>query len=510
MNSQKATSVGKWSVVFAIIPAAGVISFLLLLMIPVWSGRVSGEGGLGIMIGIGEILYFGSHVLLATSLVGMGLGILAIYRTGWQRGVAGLLLNLSVLVVSGAYLATVYHHQRMDPYNLPLAARQGDKKKVEKLLAAGFDIDYALGSATALSNAAANGHLEIVELLLAHGANIKIGNPVGAAAASGHEEIVKYLLDHGGSPDCMYAVIQGKNINIFRILLDHGANVNQRVDSSDRTPLQSTIEHKEEEMAKLLISRGADVNAKNSSGETPLHVLVQMWPENNWPKDFRKRAINMLLDAGADIEAKTQSGKTPLCLAAEAANSLDAVKALSERHANLANIKDVQVRFIAISPSMDKTELSEWVRANAGDIHVKNERGESLLHAAVKGANVNLAEILLTSGIDVNAKTNTGETPLHWAMRKFDPAMVELLVSHGTDVNARNNAGLTPLYLVASPVNRGDEKLLEAERRKVVEILLENGVQVNIANNEGRTPLDNLEHWLPATGAGICYISAYK
>ena len=505
MNPRKKSSAAIWSVVFAIIPTAGVSSLFLLLMIPVWSGQVSGEGGLGVMLGLGTILYFGSHTLLATSLAGMALGVSAIFKTGWQRGVTGLLLNLAVLVISGAYLSTVYHHKSVNPDNLPRAARQGDKRKVEKLLVRGFDINYHLGNGTALTHAATGGHLEIVKLLLAHGADITIGNPVGAAAATGHETIVKLLLEQGGSPNCLDAALRGKNINILRILLAHGANVNQKVDSSGRTPLQAAVETGQEEFVKLLLTRDADVNATNDNGETPLHVLARMWPQDYWPKDFRVTAINLLLDAGADIEAKTKRGKTPLWLAAEVSHSADAIRVLLQRGADLANIQDMHVRFAAVPASMPKMELTQWVRANAADVHARNSRGESLLHAAVTGANMPLVEILFTAGVDVNAKTNTGDTPLHWAMNKFQPQMVALLTSNEADVNARNRTGSTPLHMVATSINIGNEKLLEPDRRNTVEILLENDAQVDIADNKGMTPLDRLERWRPQSSAGISY-----
>jgi ankyrin repeat protein len=58
---------------------------------------------------------------------------------------------------------------------------------------------------------------------------------------------------------------------------------------------------------KRLLERGADVNAKDDSGITPLH-----WAANNG----NKAVAELLIAKGADVEAKNNDGRTPLILAA--------------------------------------------------------------------------------------------------------------------------------------------------------------------------------------------------
>ncbi len=501
-NEKKTASTGKWSVALAIIPIGGVLLFLL----PILLGDHSGEAGLGAMLAIGVILYYGAHITVGTGLLGAALGVFAIRKTQWRQGAAGLILNISVLILAGTFLATLYHSSHIDPDRLPIAAAHGEKKTVEKLLDSGFDVNRQCGGSTALGNAAAGGYEEIVELLLSHGADVSISDPVSGAAKNGYEKIVRLLLDHGANPNCVQWAIYGHHVEIVQILLDHGADINQKVDNSGRTPLQAAVESGVEEIVKLLINKGANVNAKNDQGETPLHVLVQMWPQRQWPNDFRERVIILLLDAGADIEAKTtRDGKTPLCLAAEAAKSGDSIKVLLEHGADLANIKDLHVRFAAVPISLGKTELTKWVQANASDINAKNSRGESLLHAAVKGKNKNLVEILLAMGADVNAKSNTGETALHWATTEPTPEIVDSLVNHGANINAQNNKGRTPLHVLSTPVTIGDEKPLDASKRKTFEILLTNGAKVDIVDDDGKTPLGQLMNWLPDKKEGREY-----
>jgi ankyrin repeat protein len=503
------TSMGKWSVAFAVIPLTVVFLFLLYVMIPAWLGQVSGEEGLCVLLAVGEVIYYGSHVVVITSLTGIGLAILAIYKTLWQRGLFGFLLNIATLCVSGAYLLNLYHKMSIDPDRLPITAYHGDYKAVEKLLTKEFDINRKCGNDTALSNAAVRGHEQIVELLLLHGADVHIANPLSKAAqfGNGNVRIAEMLLEQGADPNCLHSAIVGRHKEIVALLVKHNANVNLK-DGNRRTPLHMAVASGDEDIIRLLISKGADVNAKNNEGETPLHVLVQSWPQSWWVNDFRTKAINILLDSGADIEAKRQDGKTPLELAAEAQKSSDAVKALLERGSNINNIKDIHVRFSVVPISMDKASLEQLVRTNAPDIHIRNTNGDSLLHAAVKGRNWKLVEILLTIGADINAKNKTGDTVLHWAMKYPEPKIVELHVKNGAEINARNSSGQTPLQILSTPPTIAEEASLEfeaEERETILEMLLSNGADIYIKDNLGQYSLELQQNWIPQTPQGKEY-----
>ena len=318
---------------------------------------------------------------------------------------------------------------------------------------------------------------------------------------------MKLLLDHGANPNGLDGAIAGRHTQIAEILINHGANINQRIDGSGRSLLQAAVEQGAEEIAKLLINKGADVNAKNDGGETPLHILVGMWPQDWWPENFRTRAVPMLLDAGANIEAKTREGKTPLCVAAEVPfpQRTEAVRLLLEHGANPENIQDVFVKFTAAPISMDKSELENWVRSNAPDVNVKNNNGQSLLHAAVRGDNKNLLEILLAMGANVNVQDNAGDTPLHWALRDPNIDVVQLLINNRANVNIQNNKGQTPLHILVWPRTIADERLPFQSKIKACEMLLANGANVETADKNGWTPLTQQESCTPQSKEGREY-----
>jgi ankyrin repeat protein len=163
------------------------------------------------------------------------------------------------------------------------AAYKGDLNEVKKIIEKDpnqINIQDELGK-TPLYYASSHGHNDIVEFLLAHNANIELGNilgerPLAKAAYFKHYDTVKTLLEHG-------------------------AMVNYR-DESGRTPLHDAACYSGKDIIDILISYGADVSAKSDSNYTPLHQAVE---SNNI------EAAKALVEHGADIFAKNTYDCSP-------------------------------------------------------------------------------------------------------------------------------------------------------------------------------------------------------
>jgi ankyrin repeat protein len=182
----------------------------------------------------------------------------------------------------------------------------------------------------------------------------------------------------------------------FRSLLDYSPEVVLRKDGEGATLLHWAVKGSNEAMASTLLRMKADVNARNSAGETPLHVASHA----------SALVVSRLIDAGADVGARDNSGRTPLHTVLAAAP----IAALLARHAD-ASLRD-------------------------------NEGKTPLHHVLLEKA----ALLLLDGGADVNAADNGGRTPLHLAVIRNRRGLAELLVSKGANVNARDKTGQTPLH----------------------------------------------------------------
>ena len=192
--------------------------------------------------------------------------------------------------------------------------KKGDLAKVRELLKR----DPSLIKATAKNGASAIQvavyvrQKPIADLLLATGVELNIFE----AAATGQLERVRELLKknpeliHAYSPDGWTALhLNFGNVEIARLLIDSGADINSvSKNKFTATPLQGSVVNKSIEVGRLLLARGANVNPRNDDGGNPLHEAAG---------DGQIEFAKLLLDHGANINAKDDNGKTPLTIALE-------------------------------------------------------------------------------------------------------------------------------------------------------------------------------------------------
>ena len=208
------------------------------------------------------------------------------------------------------------------PRGIWRAADQGNIEAVKKHLDAGVDIhvlDKKYGFAP-LHYAAAGGHKEIVELLLAKGADVnqrdKIGKtPTYWAMRYGRKEVTAILRKHGGKTEIELApktsiwnAVAANNIEFVKELLISGEDVNAKFTKGAR-PLHATGMFGRKDVAEFLIAKGADGNAKDNNGETALDWAVFVY-------DWEQLEVKAAKKETADLLRK-HSGKTGAELKAE-------------------------------------------------------------------------------------------------------------------------------------------------------------------------------------------------
>ena len=245
------------------------------------------------------------------------------------------------------------------------AAEHGNAQKVREILKAGVDINQIEhGWGTALYQAVFSEDVNSVKLLVECGADVNKGNedghaPLHAATESESDhafEMARILILHGADvnakiksdivPDGWVHISEGatplhnavgvslvsedletySNIAVVELLLFHGANVNAK-DGFGCTPLlYNALIWGHLDVMELLIKHGADVNAKNDEdGGTTLHGAAS---------GGDLEAVKLLISHGADIHARDFEGETPLHKATLQRDQ-DMVNYLTMRGANL-------------------------------------------------------------------------------------------------------------------------------------------------------------------------------
>lgn len=177
---------------------------------------------------------------------------------------------------------------------------------------------------TALHNAAKRNDVSEVKNLLSLGAYVDVPEdenhqtPLHLAALESEEDshfdTIKLLLENGADHSCrdddgrtpLHDLVLKDNVKTIRLLLNHNADVHAKSDSFGSTPLNEAVFVEKYEIVKLLIEHGSDVNNhSDEDGSTPLHEACR-----NSESDLR--IVKFLMKNGADVNAPDFKGRTPL------------------------------------------------------------------------------------------------------------------------------------------------------------------------------------------------------
>lgn len=192
----------------------------------------------------------------------------------------------------------------------------------------------------------------------------------------------------------LHSALKGGHPSIARAHIELSEFINDQDENGD-TPLHLAILYKD--VFELLLKSGADANAPNNQGETPLHKVTEFGSPAH---------CKMLIDAGAKTAPLDNKERIPLHYAANYGNH-DIVKFLIVSGADV-NAVDINGRLPihnAVQGNIWRHELENYVRT---------------------------VEVLIQAGSDLNAKTNKRETPLDLAKGRYGhEALATLLIQHG-------------------------------------------------------------------------------
>ena len=401
------------------------------------------------------------------------------------------------------------------------AAMKSDSEAVRSLLAKKADVNAAQpDGTTALHWAVQWNDLQMAELLIRSGANVKAANRNGAtpmtlACINGEAAIIKALLDAGADPNAavllngetplMLAARTGK-VDSVKVLIDRGANVNAKESIRGTTPLMWAVSENNAAVVRLLVERGADIEAQSTinaapaqrgrrgatqlggkiDGVTPLIVAV---------RERSLESIRVLLGAGADPNKTAADHTSPLLVATLNAD-YDLAKMLLDKGAdpNIANDGNWTPLYLSVKnrnidtgviplPNASELDALEWIKI-------------LLEH----GAEPNLRLRTVTPNRADNypgwALNETGSTPFLRAAVGGDVEVMRLLLAYGADPSLTTNDNTTPLMAAAglSWAQGFNHEHSESLTVDAVKLLLDLGADVNAVRNDGATALHGAAH----------------
>ena len=209
-------------------------------------------------------------------------------------------------------------------------------------------------------------------------------------------------------------------------------------DPGGSTPLHHAAGFGTADVVTLLLDSGADINAKNRRGSTPLHWAIH---------DEAK--VRLLLARGADVNAKQVEGRTPVYQAAVLGGGLPVLRVLLEKGGNPNTpILNGQTPLFVAALRGDASAMTLLIDKGA-DVNAKSGAGNAPLLSAATNGSASAVKLLLEKGADAKAISKLGESALGNAAMAGDLESVKLLLERGADVNSRNARGYSPLLLAA-------------------------------------------------------------
>ncbi|MHC5081266.1 MAG: ankyrin repeat domain-containing protein, partial [Planctomycetota bacterium] len=293
------------------------------------------------------------------------------------------------------------------------AAYVGYSQIARDLLERGADVHQPFREVwNPLALALYQGHPEVVKVLKAFGAVLTPGHEsvllLFSALRSGDSETVKGRIAQGQDPNVLspegisplaIAVMNGDR-SLVEFLTAHRADVHWRgEDGSSLLQLEAGLA-----ITEYLLTQGVEVNTSDKEGDTPLHNAAERGEEEH---------VTLYIVNGADVNAENRAGLTPMWVALFPYGSMvDSLpEGLESAFPNIVTIVNA---------------LAE----GGADPNVKDPAGFTMLHRAILGMDESMVRVLLSLGADPNIPDPLGRSPLKIARVGKYEGMIALLLKH--------------------------------------------------------------------------------
>ncbi len=377
---------------------------------------------------------------------------------------------INILLAKGADADTIYGEAA-----LHRAVRLRDFPVARSLILAGVDVngpdEYGC---TALHFT--NGDSKMVKILLEAGADVDAMTDAGVTVLDhvvqdGRTDTIHSVLDEGleNFGNAVYHAVDRGDIDILRVLLNGGADVDASFQDSRRTALTRAVENKNVRIVRFLLESGAKANGcalehgflENSAslGKRKFQigsVLDSAWQNSHWRNYTPLQAASfhqeteiarMLIKAGAIVNMEFRAGTLDPRSLRDYSIS-DAENEVDEAGEEIAGFYGTAVQIAAHQGNMALV----WIFCQAGaDINspAYGWGGRTALQTAVEHGDHRMLDFLLAAGADVNAAAaeKDGTTALAAAIMRQDPDILNSILKAGVSFKDTSavHSGVTAL-----------------------------------------------------------------
>lgn len=325
---------------------------------------------------------------------------------------------------------------------------------------------------------------EAVELPLELGCEVKVKgecsySPLHHTARDKNGKLAEMLLKYCAEPNVqdynqmtpLHVAVVSNSVHAARVLLEHGTD-KEIINNLGQTPLVlAAVEHGNcnVDMVRLLVDNGSNVNARDQlAGKTPLMFIVDRM------LNISQSLIKNLLDHGSIVNHTDQYGRSALHFSCKSAAFEEEINDLFfqlEAEINLPDQNNKTPLHFAASVEQTNARCLEWLVVHGADIRAVDTNYCTPLHTAVCNGQIRCAFWLIRHG-DVNAADHNGWLPLHLAAIRGYTSLAQFLCLNGSSIVAVDNRGRTALDLATAYGHRELVQYLMTQRGVTDEITL--------------------------------------